>query len=112
MFQLQQAHFFLNAPGIACQAAAGSHHPVAGDDDGDFIVAYRPADCLCRHPGLALFCSQLPCQRAVGRGLAVRDLEQQLPHGPPERRSNGVERWGKIRLPAAEINIQPALCRL
>ena len=38
MLQLQQAHFFLNAPGISCQAAAGAHHPVAGLKDGDGVT--------------------------------------------------------------------------
>ena len=85
-FQFQESDFLVQTARITGQTPAAPHHPVAGDDDGDFIVAYRPADCLCRHPGLTLFCSQLPCQRAIGRGLAVRDLEQQLPHGPPERR--------------------------
>ena len=33
VFQLQQAVFFVEAGGVACQGAVGAYYPVAGDDD-------------------------------------------------------------------------------
>ena len=53
MFQLQQAHFFLNTTGIACQTAAGSHHPVAGDP------VYGPHNCITSLHGQCLHAKTL-----------------------------------------------------
>ena len=83
---------------------------MAGDDDGDLVVPDRPTHGLCRHPGKTVHRRQLLCQCAVGRGLAVGDLEQQRPDFLPEGGTNGVERRSEVRLLPAEVNIQPALC--
>ena len=50
-FHLQQPDFFVNASGIARQAAAYAHDPVARDDEGDGIVPHCAAHGLRRHPG-------------------------------------------------------------
>lgn len=109
-FQCQQLCLFVDAACVAGQAAVGADDPVAGDDDGDLVVPDRPTHGLCRHPGKTVHRRQLLCQRAVGRGLAVGDLEQQRPDFLPEGGTNGVERRSEVRLLSAEVNIQPALC--
>ena len=94
-FQCQQLCLFVDAACVAGQAAVGADDPVAGDDDGDLVVPDRPTHGLCRHPGKTVHRRQLLCQRAVGRGLAVGDLEQQrpdfLPEGEPMGWSGGVK---------------------
>ena len=112
VFHPQQFFLFVDAARIAGQAAVRSDDPVAWDEDRDPIVPDRTAHCLCRHAGPALLFRQLLCQRTVGRGLAVGDLQQQLPHRLPERRPHGMERRSEARLPAAEIDLQPAFCLL
>lgn len=109
-FQRQQLCLFVDAACVAGQAAVGADDPVAGDDDGDLVVPDRPTHGLCRHPGKTVHRRQLLCQCAVGRGLAVGDLEQQRPDFLPEGGTNGVERRSEVRLLPAEVTIQPALC--
>lgn len=95
LFQRQQLHLFIDPARIAGQASICADHAVAGDDDGNFIMADCAAHSLCGHPGKATLCGQLLCQRTVGRGLTVGDLEQQLPHffleGEPMGCSGGVK---------------------
>ena len=112
VFHPQQFFLFVDAARIAGQAAVRSDDPVARDEDRDPIVPDGTAHCLCRHAEPPLLFRQLFCQCAVGRGLAVGDLQQQLPHRLPERRPHGMERRGEARLPAAEIDLQPAFCLL
>ena len=59
--------------------------------------------------GKALLRRQLLRQLAIGDGLAVGNAEKQIPHAAAERGANRVQRRRKIRLPAGEVHIQPAL---
>ena len=38
MFQFQQLYFFVDSAGVPGQTAVGTNNPVAGNDNGDFIV--------------------------------------------------------------------------
>ena len=107
MLQRQQLHLSVDAAGVARQTAAGAHHAVAGDDDGDRVVAYRAAHCLSGHMGEVLLRGQLLRQLAVGDGLAVGDAEKQIPHAAAERGACGVQRRQEVRLFAGKINVQP-----
>ena len=104
MLQRQQLHLSVDAAGVARQIAAGAHHAVAGDNDGDRVVAYRTAHRLSGHMGKALLRRQL----AIGDGLAVGNAEKQIPHAAAERGACGVQRRQEVRLPAGEVHIQPA----
>ena len=48
--QRQQESFFLHAAGIARQAPVRPHAAVAGDEDGDGVVAHRAAYRLASAP--------------------------------------------------------------
>ena len=49
VLQLQEAGFFVEAGGVACECAVGADYPVAGDDDGDGISGDCIADGLGGH---------------------------------------------------------------
>lgn len=78
--QLQQLHFFVDPPGVACQASACADDAVTGDDDGNLVVPDCAAHGLRGHFLKPLLFGKLPCNLAVGRGLAVRNLQEDLPH--------------------------------
>ena len=107
--QFQQLFLFMDSTGISGQTAVCADHPVAGDDDGDFVMSDRAAHRLRGHPGKPLLFGKLPGDFAVGCGLPVRNLQKNFPHRPPERRADGMQRRREIRRFAGEIDIQPAL---
>ena len=79
-FQSQQAQFFIDAAGIAGEAAIAADYPVAGDNDGDFIMPYRPADRLGRHMRQPSLLGNHLGNVAVGGCLPIGNLPQNFPH--------------------------------
>ena len=75
---------------------------MAGDDQGDGIVPHGAAD------GPGRLAAQPPGQFAVADRLSVGDGEQLLPDGPLKGRPPEVQPGRKVRLGAAEIDVQPA----
>ena len=109
MLQLQQLHLFADTPGVARQAAVCADHTVTGNDDGNLIMPHRAADSLSGHLRKPLLFGKLARYLAVGHGLAVRDLQEDFPHGLTERGADRVQRRHEIRLAAVKINVQPTL---
>ena len=108
LFQVQQPLFFVKATGIAGKLSVGAHYPVAGDDEGDGVVADCAADCLRGHLFQAHFPGQQYCYLAVSHCFSVRDAQQNLPHTFAESRSPKAEGRSKIRLLPAKIDAKPA----
>ena len=106
-FELQQVDFLVDAAGVSCQAAAFADDAVAGDDDGDFIVADRATDGLRGHAGEAALRGEPLRDVAVRRRLSVRNLEQDAPDVFLERRANHVDGRQEIGLLACEIEVEP-----
>ena len=109
---MEEGGFGGEAGGVAGEAAASAHHAVAGDDQGDGVAANGGADGPGQspagrpgprrgagtHPG-----GNLP----VGGRAAVGDGPEDLPDGLLERSSYKAQRGSEVRLPAAEIDVQP-----
>ena len=110
MFQLQQRNFPVNSPCIARQAAICPHHAMAGNDDGNLVVAYRPAYGLGWHGRSILHGRQPSCNLSIGSRLPIRNLQQKLPHCLPERGACWMKRRYKVRFFSWEIEIQPFFC--
>ena len=43
LLQFQQLSLFVNSAGVTRQTAVRADNPMAGNDDGNLVVAYRPA---------------------------------------------------------------------
>ena len=48
LFHLKQPDFLVDSSSISGKASAGSHNPVARDDEGDGIMPYGSSHGLCR----------------------------------------------------------------
>lgn len=106
-FELQQVDFLVDAAGVSCQAAAFADDAVAGDDEGDLVVADGTSDGMSGHVGEAALGGDFLGDFAIRRCLSVGDLEQDLPDVFLERRADHVERRQEVGLFAREIIIEP-----
>ena len=79
-FQGQQAALFFEAASVPGEAAVRAHHPVAGDQEGNAVVAHRAADRLRGQVGLPPLPGELRGDFAIGGGAAIGDLPQKLPY--------------------------------
>src|SRR3954452_10515884 len=83
-FVVEQLALHIQAAGIAGALAGRAGGAVAGDDDRDRVHGVRVADGAGDAADLA---RELP----VGDGLAVRDLDERVPHAPLELGAAGRE---------------------
>lgn len=106
--QTEKLHLAVEAAGIAGEAAAGAHHPVTGDEQGNGVVPHRAAHGLGGHLVPALSAGQLSGDLAVGHGLAVGDGQHDVAHGLAK--GSGIIAQGreKIGALAGKIDVQPA----
>lgn len=65
------------------------HHPMAGDDDGDRVVAYGASYRLGGHAFQTLFFCNAGGNFPIGHGLAIGNLQENLPNPLAEG-----EPWG------------------
>jgi hypothetical protein len=83
-FLAEKIPLHLHSPTVATQLAVASHHPMAGDDNGQGVLPqslpYRP---LC--PSFA----KLLSYPAIAPGLSVWDKPGELPHLTLENGSRG-----------------------
>ena len=103
----QQHPFCFQAARIAGQAPVGADDPMAGNDNGNWIVTHRPAHRLRGHARQAALCRQAPGDLPVGRRFSVGNLLQKLPHRALEGGASHMDRRHEVRLPPREVNIQP-----
>src|SRR6266704_4153098 len=87
VLQLQELLLALQAAGVAGQLAGAGDDPVAGDQDAQRIAAHRGADLLG-----VLAAAQPTGEVAVGGGLPVGNLRDQLPDTELELRATGLKR--------------------
>ena len=80
LLQFQQLSLFVNSTGVTRQTAVRADNPMAGNDDGNFVVPHRAADRLRGHPGKPHLCGKLPRNFAVGCGFSVGIFPQDFPH--------------------------------
>lgn len=81
---ISTAGFSLNTTRITDQAAAGTHHTVARDDERNGVMSHGSAHRLGGQARRAMLCRKPGGQRAVCCRLPVWDLQQQRPHFLPE----------------------------
>ena len=80
MFQFQQLYLFVDSAGVPGQTAVGTNDPVAGNDNGDFIVPDSSANRLRRHPFKSLLCGKLPGLDCVSIGPDIADIHTPREH--------------------------------
>src|SRR3954470_12676016 len=86
-FVVEQPALHIQAAGVAGELAGRADDAVAGDDDADRVQDVGAAD-RAGEAGVA----ELARDLAVGDGLAVRDLDQRVPHAPLELGALGGQR--------------------
>ena len=106
-FKRQELHLLIDAVGIAREAAVRADDAVAGNDDGDRVVPDSAADGLGGHAG-GLLAGDRFGDLAVCHRLSVGNREKDVPDLFAERRGFRCERRQKVRLFAAEVNVEPA----
>ena len=107
-FHPKQTDFPVNASGVPGERTVCSYDSMAGDDERDGVVPHSAADRPGGHLGNSfLLCYQL-CYLSVGHRFAVRNRQQIFPDGLAERGGLHGERWRESRLPATEVDVQPA----
>lgn len=87
--------------------SAGAEDTVAGDYEGDGIVADGSADCLGRHRREPALLGDPGCNLAVGHSLPVGDSQHNLADPLPEGAAAQIQRRGEVRRNPAEIQVQP-----
>ncbi len=110
-FELQQTDLFVEASGVSGKTAVGSHHAMAGNDDGNGIVPHGTAYGLGRHVRSVKGFGGKSGELFVGDDFAAGNTAQRLPDELPERtscRSKGQFAGGGAT--AGEIPVEPA-CR-
>ena len=95
---VEQPFFSPDSAGIPCKVARGPDHPVAGDHDGDAILAIGGADCADR-----FFILEGEGDVAVTALHAIRDAEQGIPDLLLEIGALGPERHVKGLARACEV---------
>jgi hypothetical protein len=83
--QIQELLLALQAVGVAVQLAVAADDPVTGDQDGQRVTAHRGADLLG-----VLAAAKTAGEVAVGGGLPVGNLRDQLPDTELELRAQGA----------------------
>src|ERR1700754_3690237 len=78
-FVVEQAPLHIQASGVARELARRADHAMARDDDADRVQRVGAAD-RAGEGGVA----ELARDLAVGGRLAVRDLDERVPHAPLE----------------------------
>src|SRR3989442_1027819 len=100
-FVLKQPALAVQAAAEASQLAARPDHTVAGDDDGDGVLAVGGADGAGGARAV-----EAARQLTVARGRAVRDGTQGVPHAPLKRGASRGERQVEGRAGAREVLAQ------
>ena len=98
LLELKQGAFAMEATPISSEAAVGTDHSMARNDDADGVVSvgqpHRP-----RGSGPA----DLACDLPIRRGLSIGDIEQGSPDSPLERGS--LESEGDVELGELAIEV-------
>ena len=109
MFNLQQGKFAFCSSGISGQAAVGSYHPMAGDEDTDGVVSdgisYRLGGHVRASEPTGGFSSDL----FVSSGFSVGDVTQDVPDSLLERGTYELHGREKVGLASRKINVEPLL---
>src|SRR5947209_822584 len=101
--QVEQPALAVDAAAVPGQLAVAADDAVAGNDDGDRVLAVGQPD------GAAGFGVADPLgQLAVGDGLAVGNVCKCLPYPPLEQRAGRRQRQLEGRAPAVEVLVELA----
>ena len=104
----QQPHLPGHAAAVSSQASAGPHHPVAGNDQADGVVAHGAAYGLGRHLFFPRLSCHLPGDGPIGHGLSIRDGQHDPSHLLPENTAGQFKGRGEAGILPLEIQFQPA----
>ena len=109
---LQRQQFCLSvyAAAVSGKIAAGAHHTMAWDHQGNRVVPHGAAHCLGRHPLHSLPPGRLRSNLSVGHDLPIGNGQHNVADALAKRRGVIAHGRQEVRLPPGEVNIQPALC--
>ena len=101
LLQVEQLALEVETAAVTAERAARCDHPVAGDNDGDWIPVIRHADGTA---GLRV--ANRFGDVAVAASLAVWNFEQRMPARELELGSAKIEREGKRATLTGEIIVE------
>ena len=107
MFNLQQGKFAFCSSSISGQAAVGSYHPMAGDEDTDGVVSDGISYRLGSHVRASKPTGGFSGNFFVGQGFSVGDATQDVPDGLLERGTYELHGREKVWLSFRKINVEP-----
>ncbi len=107
MFNLQQGKFAFCSSGVSGQAAVGSYHSMAGDEDTDRIVSDGISYRLGSHVGPSEPTGGFSSNLFVRPCFSVGDAAQDVPDGLLERGTCQLNRREKVGLAFRKINVEP-----
>ena len=96
-FKRQELHLALDTTGVAGQAAARTDDAVARHDDENGVMPHRTAHGLCGQMCSSLLRGKGRSDLTVGRGLAIGNAQEPVPHSFLKFRALRMERRQKVR---------------